>query len=129
MVRWAKVQEVDFICSLVAEELRAVVRRMLEDLFPQVYAALHNTSLHGSDFYQRWISEKRVCIPEFFRTATTWGLAEGMITNAEVGQLSSTSEPDVLRTQLLAYQEDPRAGVDLKTVVNRLGDLSERTRP
>jgi hypothetical protein len=113
--------EVEAICDTAPEHLRQAVRQILEDLFPRAHSALRNIGGYGRDFHHEWISQRRVCMPEFFRTATSWGLAPAMISNSEVEELSRLTDPDLLRTRLLAYADDPRPGVNLKAAVERLG--------
>ena len=60
-------------------------------------------------------------MPAFFRTATSWSLAPAMISSSEVEELSRLTDPDLLRTRLLVYEDDSQTGVDLKAAVERLG--------
>lgn len=113
--------EVEAILDAAPEHLRPVVQQLMEGLFPRAYSALHGMGGYGPEFHHEWISQKRVCVPEFFRTATSWGLAPGMISSSEVEDLSRLSDPALLRARLLSYDDDPRPGVDLKTVMRRMG--------
>ncbi len=113
--------EVEAIRDTAPEHLRPVVEHLMEDLFPRAYSALHGMGGYGPEFHHEWVSQRRVCVPEFFRTATSWGLAPGMISSSEVEELSRLSDPNLLRARLVAYEDDQRPGVDLKTVVKRMG--------
>lgn len=114
--------EVEAIRDLAPEHLRPLVQQILEDLFPRVHSALRsNMGGYSRDFHHEWISQRRVCMTEFFRTATSWGLAPTMISSSEVEELSRLTDPDLLRQRLLDYKDDHRTGVDLKTAVERLG--------
>ena len=102
------------------EELRLVVGRLLEELFPRVQAARRNFTGFGTDFVAQWTSERRVCLPELFRTATAWALPSGVVSASEVEELLRTEDPCELRALLLAYDEDARVGIDLVSVLGRL---------
>lgn len=121
--------EVDAICEAAPEPARSMVRELLEELFPRVRDAMHGTDdRYGPTFRdeqivkQAWIGEKRVCMPEFFRVATSWSLSPSIIPSAEAEQLVGIEDSDELREALLAYRKDLRPGITLKTAINRVGD-------
>lgn len=100
---------------------QAMVTRWMEDLFPRVEAANRNVGW-SDDFAYEWVSEKRVCMPDFFRIATSWGLVPGTISEQELREvLVAKDDPEQLRERILAYGEDGRPGVDIATLLRRLG--------
>jgi hypothetical protein len=112
--------EVEAIRDSAPEYLREAVQYLLEDLFPRAYSALRRVGGYGPEFRDEWVSQRRVCMPDFFRVATSWSLAPAMISHSEVEELTRLTDPDLLRARLLAYQDNLRTGVDLNDVVKRV---------
>lgn len=99
-------------------EVRSAIAEVIDELFPRAQAARGRSVDQSGD---RWISEKRVCVSEFFRVATTLGLVSGMISGTEVSDLLQITDSELLRDRLLAYQDDTREGIGLKSVLERIG--------
>lgn len=103
------------------DSLQPVVGRLLAELFPRVQAADRGSSGFSGDFLDQWRSERRVCVPELFYTATAWALPAGVVSASEVGELLSIETPGELQTRLLAYDDDPRPGIDFVSALGRVG--------
>lgn len=103
------------------KELRGVIREVLEELFPRAEAARRGSGGYGRHFLDEWANYRRVCVPEFFRAATRWGLPSGTISSSEVRNLVSITDPNDLRDRLRVYDEDARDGVDYSSALERVG--------
>ena len=54
-------QKYDSLLSKVPEEIREIIDKMTQNLFPQLLS-----SNHGSDWHSEWRAERRVCAEERF---------------------------------------------------------------
>jgi predicted KAP-like P-loop ATPase len=113
---------VEAICEATErQELNDVIRSVLEELFPRVEAIRRRFGEYGRHFLDEWTNERRVCVLDFFRTATRWGLPSGTISNSEIRNLVSIADPRDLRARLRIYDEDVRDDVDYAAVLERIG--------
>ena len=112
---------IEDISSAIETDTEGVVPELLSRMFPKVETASSNIG-YSSEISDQWTAEKRVCLPAFFEVATRWALAPDYISEAEIQEiLAVRSHPEQLRTRLTAYIEDPRSGINLTTLTNRLG--------
>ena len=111
---------VDAACDATErKELRQIIRRILEELFPRVDTATGRYK-YAPDYVDLWSNEKRVCIEEYFEIATRWSLMPGAISDFEVRNLVNVIDPTVLSERLHDYDHDPRDGVDFLAVVRKI---------
>jgi KAP-like P-loop domain-containing protein len=103
------------------KDLRDVIRRILEKLFPRVRSATGRVGSYGRDHVDQWANEKRVCVEEYFDIATRWSLVPGAISDAEVRELVEITDSAVLRERLHVYDHDARDGVNFVTMVRKIG--------
>jgi hypothetical protein len=112
---------VEEVTSAAGVNGTAMVDTWLEDLFPKVQWAKRSASW-GDEHKEIWTSERRVCMPDFFRVATSWGLGPGGVSEEELRRLlDHKDDPGELRKRLLDYRSSGRARSDLATLLRRLG--------
>lgn len=114
-------EEVEAIATEASDGMTGTVMRVLEHLFPRVGAAINRAAAYGPEFRHQWTHERRVCVPELFRIATSWVLPPSIIPYREVEELTAETDAVSLREKLLAYEEDQREGVDLEAALERAG--------
>jgi len=113
---------VEAICGATErEELKDIIEHLLEELFPRVESVKRGFGAYGPDSLDRWAYEKRVCVEDFFRVATGWGMPTGMISGSETEGLVTITDPDALRERLRLYDNDIRPGVDYEAALRRIG--------
>ena len=112
---------VDAACAATPrKELGEVFRRILEELFPRVGSATGSIGAGGGSL-DRWANEKRVCVEDYFEYATRWGLTPGAISDMEVREIVSITDPTELRDRLRVYDHDDRDGVDFASALEKIG--------
>ena len=109
------------VADEASDGMAETVTEVLGHLFPRVGAAINRAAAYGPEFRYQWTHERRVCVPELFRIATSWALPPSIIPYREVEELTSETDEASLREKLLAYDEDPREDVDLEAALERAG--------
>ena len=83
-------QECQDLLKLVSEEYREGITTLMRELFPSVAHGFGGMR-HGSDFYETWLRELRVCSPEFFDRYFQYSLSPKDVSQAEVNRLINLS--------------------------------------
>jgi predicted KAP-like P-loop ATPase len=78
------------ILNAAPEERRQGLRELLRELFPSMGDAFGGMQ-HGSDFYETWSRELRVCSPEVFDRYFEYSLSPSDVSQAEINRLLARS--------------------------------------
>lgn len=101
----------------VPEEIRTIVDKICEELFPQLGTG------YGHDWQQNWRRERRICAEERFNFYFQLGIPEGAISEAEIADVLKTlDKKEDFAESLLKFQTDKR----LRPLLSKLLDYTDK---
>lgn len=101
-------KECQEILDVVPKDHREAVKDLMKELFPPIADAFGGMQ-HGSDFYESWLKELRVCSPEVFDRFFRHTLSPHDVSQAEVGRLIAlTPDSRALTRELKQLSGDGR---------------------
>lgn len=114
-------QKYNSFLSKVPEEIREIINKMTQNLFPQLLS-----TNHGSDWHSEWRTERRVCSEERFWFYFQLGIPEWAVSEVEIKNLIDNIN-DLATTEwtLLAFNADKRIRAALAKVLDKINDLNE----